>query len=73
MSPEIGATIDDLFDMIEEGLSAADEVQVTYDEELCFPSAFTIVWNRQADDAPSLPQSTSYVQSHRAFSGPRAS
>jgi hypothetical protein len=36
--------------MVDEGLTAAEDVKVTYDAELGFPSAFTIVWNRQADD-----------------------
>jgi Family of unknown function (DUF6174) len=50
MSSEIGATIDDLFDMIDEGLSGAEEVEATYDTELGFPTAFRIVWNRRVDD-----------------------
>jgi hypothetical protein len=50
MNTEVGATIDDLFDMIDEGLNGAEEVEVTYDSELGFPSAFRIVWNRQVDD-----------------------
>jgi Family of unknown function (DUF6174) len=50
VSPEIGATVDDLFDMIDEGLAVADEVEVTYDAELGFPRRFEIVWQPNADD-----------------------
>lgn len=50
MGPERGLTIDGLFEMIDEGLAVADEVDVTYDLELGFPRSFTIVWNREADD-----------------------
>lgn len=50
MSPENGSTIDELFDLIDEGLAVADQVEVDYDAELGFPRRFVIVWNRNADD-----------------------
>jgi hypothetical protein len=39
ISPENGSTIDELFDLIDEGLAVADQVEVVYDAETWFSAA----------------------------------
>lgn len=50
MSTELGVTVDGLFDIVDQARADADEVTVTYNEALGFPSAVDVVWEEGATD-----------------------
>lgn len=50
IDPEVGATIDDLFALIEEGLAVADSVDVEYADPLGYPIRINIVWYPDTTD-----------------------
>jgi len=47
---EIGSTVEDLFDMIEEGVASAESVEAVFDPVDGHPVEFRIVWVAEAAD-----------------------